>query len=301
MKNLLITSFYRLRKEKGYWVALILTSAAAFLIALILGIIHLETVKNGGTDYSGLHAFSTSIFDVLFAEGSGSIANFPIGIIGLFAASSFVSKEWRYHTIRNSILAGKSRIEIYFSLLVMTLGIALSLILAYQIVYWLVGACFQVPFATANELESDPQFSLHFVFSFFSELFIYLMLVIMATAWGFIVQNPWGALGCFFGALLFFYIISIILSFVEALNGANLNALLDFFPAIQVSKFGSHSWATLDSWVIYEKVEGAYGFSQSLETGHLVTTSVISYVSELCYASGLTALGILAFTKRDLK
>jgi hypothetical protein len=301
MKNLLTASFYRLRKEKGYWVALILTCAIAFLIALIVGIIHVENAKLENADSLGLHNYSTAIFDVFFAEGSGNLASFPIGVIGIFAASSFVSKEWRYHTIRNSILSGKSRLEIYFSLLLMALGIAFSLILAYQIIYWLVGACFQVPFVTSFELSNDPSFSLHFFYAFMTEFFIYMMLVVMATAWGFIIQNPWGALGCFFGALLFFYILNLILALVEALNGVNLNMLLDFLPNQQVVKFASHSWSAIDSWTLYVKSESGYGFTSTEEVGHVVSTSITAYLSELVYAGGLTALGIVAFWKRDLK
>ena len=125
MYKLLNASFSRLRKNKIFLGLVILTIIIA---AFMLISEYLDKVK-----YSSVFGISSNTTDIL-------LTNF-INIIGFFIAiftSLFVGAEYSDGTIRNKIVAGHSRKNIYLSNLIVSILVGIFLELIYLIIVSIV-------------------------------------------------------------------------------------------------------------------------------------------------------------------
>lgn len=125
MYKLLNASFYRLRKNKIFLGLVILT--------IIIAVFMLVSEYLNNIKYSSVFGISSNTTDIL-------LTNF-INIIGFFIAiftSLFVGAEYSDGTIRNKIVAGHSRKNIYLSNLIVSIIVGLILEFIYLIIISIV-------------------------------------------------------------------------------------------------------------------------------------------------------------------
>ena len=125
MYKLLNASFYRLRKNKIFLGLVILTIIIAVFMLVSE---YLDKVK-----YSSVFGISSNTTDILLMKF--------INIIGFFIAiftSLFVGAEYSDGTIRNKIVAGHSRKNIYLSNLIVSIVVGLILEFIYLIIISIV-------------------------------------------------------------------------------------------------------------------------------------------------------------------
>ena len=125
MYKLLNASFYRLRKNKIFLGLVILT--------IIIAVFMLVSEYLNNIKYSSVFGISSNTTDIL-------LTNF-INIIGFFIAiftSLFVGAEYSDGTIRNKIVAGHSRKNIYLSNLIVSIVVGLILEFIYLIIISIV-------------------------------------------------------------------------------------------------------------------------------------------------------------------
>jgi len=122
--NLILGDLNRVRKSKGLWITVAVVGGIALLLLLIVAAIRFIT---GGT-------FGDPVL-VLYSEiailGTMSML-FPVMIIILVAMVS--SDDYAFNTIRNKLVAGNSRLKVFFSLLVVNLIIFAILFIAFIVV-----------------------------------------------------------------------------------------------------------------------------------------------------------------------
>ena len=125
MYKLLNASFYRLRKNKIFLGLVILT--------IIIAVFMLVSEYLNNIKYSSVFGISSNTTDILLMKF--------INIIGFFIAiftSLFVGAEYSDGTIRNKIVAGHSRKNIYLSNLIVSIVVGLILEFIYLIIISIV-------------------------------------------------------------------------------------------------------------------------------------------------------------------
>ena len=125
MYKLLNASFYRLRKNKIFLGLVILT--------IIIAVFMLVSEYLNNIKYSSVFGISSNTTDILLMKF--------INIIGFFIAiftSLFVGAEYSDGTIRNKIVAGHSRKNIYLSNLIVSILVGIFLELIYLIIVSIV-------------------------------------------------------------------------------------------------------------------------------------------------------------------
>lgn len=125
MYKLLNASFYRLRKNKIFLGLVILT--------IIIAVFMLISEYLNNIKYSSVFGISSNTTDILLMKF--------INIIGFFIAiftSLFVGAEYSDGTIRNKIVAGHSRKNIYLSNLIVSILVGIFLELIYLIIVSIV-------------------------------------------------------------------------------------------------------------------------------------------------------------------
>lgn len=103
MNKLLRANFGRLRKDKIFWICAIFMAVYALLVCLF-------------ADQGGRIERDTIVFDSLFVcgYGFGQIVAVP-GLVMAVLVSLFVGTEYSDGTLRNKLIVGRTRIEIYVS------------------------------------------------------------------------------------------------------------------------------------------------------------------------------------------
>ena len=127
MIDILRNEFFRLKKSKTFWImigvlALLPLLGWAFTSIILAGLL----VTTGGM----LGTVDISQITVSSLSEMANIGTLP-DLLGLICAAVFLSKEFTDGTIRNAILAAKSRSQIYFSYLIVALTIGLSMKVSY--------------------------------------------------------------------------------------------------------------------------------------------------------------------------
>lgn len=119
MTNIFSVEFYRLKKSKLFWVLFGVTAAMPLLsILLTTGLVGMLTSLDPGTqiDFKEL-LHSVNLGMELLSEYS-SVMHFS-SLMAVICTSIFLSREFAYGTFRNTLVAGKSRGELYVAHLVM--------------------------------------------------------------------------------------------------------------------------------------------------------------------------------------
>ena len=142
MLNLLRADFYKLLKRKSFYICGIMGMIVAFLYVWLDNVNLAYVCEVNGMDFESLPAMYHAYF-------SGATAfTHTIALSSVFViimVSMFVSSEFSFGTMKNIISAGKSRMSIYASKLVMVLAISTIYILLSGLVGFITGSIFWGP------------------------------------------------------------------------------------------------------------------------------------------------------------
>lgn len=126
MSNILKSDFYKLRKNKAFWVCTFVSIAlAAFFVVILQG---------GGTnaeDVAGRGA-AEMLAQVLFT-------GFNIFVIAAFVPI-FITAEFQYGTMKNTLSRGAERTKVFFSKFIVSTCAALTMLIVYILAFLAVGS-----------------------------------------------------------------------------------------------------------------------------------------------------------------
>lgn len=125
MTDILRTEFFRLGKSKTFVTMLIVLALLPVLGWILSSVVMAVISSLGGFEIPSLSEITTSSLSEV--ADIGSVAD----LLGLICTAIFLSKEFTDGTIRNAILAAKTRNQIYFSYLIVALTVGLSMKLTY--------------------------------------------------------------------------------------------------------------------------------------------------------------------------
>jgi hypothetical protein len=315
MKRLLSLYFYRLVREKGFWIIFGLIGLAGLITGFAVGELNAYVRGNGSgateamsisqVALLGLNLpFSSSIGAVFGFSGNGGFAlnqYFNLGFVALIVIPFFIGKEWRYRTIRNQILCGEDRTKIFLSALVSALAIALACFAVFEACLWFVAGCFGAPVFLQAQVKADPNISAHFALSFFLALWLYLVMSAVACSWNFIISNSWGALALFYVTFLVINVLTMITEGICDLNHHYVYQLLEWLPSYQFDHAMTYFVDRTYRFVQQTTSSGDVYFATEYVDGRAGLLALKTILGGLILGGGMSYLGILAFKKKDLK
>ncbi len=189
MRNLLSANFMRLWKEKVFWIL--------FSWMLVLGALFPALKK--------INEIKTNIIETPdSAFGQFAIL---IGIVMAIFCSFFVGQEYSDGTIRNKIVVGKKRIDIYLSNFIVCVFVSLLMGCVFFFTYFIVG----IPLLGGLTFEPKIVFQLIMTVFFLSVAFssVYTMIAMICSSKSITA------------------ILSILLAFLFLLSGLYLNKMLN--------------------------------------------------------------------------
>lgn len=127
MINIIKVELFRLKKSKITWVMLGLTVASPLLMALLS--IIANGLFAGSLENLGIALRSVDLTTQLLGDTSALLGDSSMW--ALIATAVVLSKEFVDGTMRNVILANKSRAELYFGYLITSLIVACAYLFAY--------------------------------------------------------------------------------------------------------------------------------------------------------------------------
>lgn len=177
MNNILSLEFFRLKRSKLFWalfgvcaglplVSMLLTAVLVFLSSLLIE----ESL-----------AWSDIWLALRQSNMTGSLLSSLPSVTGdcavfaLICSSIFVSGEFKYGTYRNMLLANRSRLEIYFSYLIMAVTIGASYMTASFVTSLLFGGAI-FGFGTVSALTAFTEVITSFTMGLISVLFVQSMM-----------------------------------------------------------------------------------------------------------------------------
>lgn len=274
MGNLLKADFRRVFKDKLVLVLGILAVVFALFTPLLYVLIVAATGELGDAVISGLVTAKTQFFS------SFAVTN-NLGVIAPVLLAIALWKDFSYGTVRNKIIAGKSRASIFLSMFI-TCGTALiAVILLHALITLGVSLIFfdyqQKAFAAADLL--------YLLESIFYELLV-LLFVASVLSWLCAAMKNIGLVIVLYIAFTFLLAIvaSIcqlgitVLEFVE--DSESIISALQFIDRINIGNAGRYIGA---------------GDSYTLEDRLFLTIPAITGIL-MC-----TSLGLVSFNKKDLK
>lgn len=127
MLNILSVEIFRLKKSVLFWVMLGLTVAFP-----LLGAVSTLMVTGFVDSSAGESVISLSNLNITkqFLQGMASLSNWAL-IFALITSAIVLSSEFVDGTMRNVLLANKSRAQLYFSYLIIAVSVGLIYFLAY--------------------------------------------------------------------------------------------------------------------------------------------------------------------------
>ena len=123
MINILKAELFRLKKSKTYWVIFIINAALVILGCLmILGVeAFLKSLGEGSIlEMLGLTVSATAMLSEFAAFSSDS------AVLAIVCSAIFLSREFTQGTMRNAVLANKSRNELFFAYFIIAMIIGVS-------------------------------------------------------------------------------------------------------------------------------------------------------------------------------
>lgn len=228
MISLIKAELYKIFKDKSILICLLLISvmsimmASIFKIAIMIGPDGMEGIDEleGILDLSGRGVIYNSM----------SIMN-NAGIIILVAIPLFVCKDFSYGTIRNVILVGHKKRNIYFSKLFSGLLVGLGLALINIIISTIISLLL---------MDYGSPLTITELLNVLRDIGLYLLIIAWVTSlclmFSFIFKNSIFAVLCTVGIIMLFGI----LSYLEMGGGSSIvGDILSFLPPYQVNKLMS--------------------------------------------------------------
>lgn len=219
MRNLLKVDFYRIFKSKTTLVALIVSIVMPLLMT---GIIALEVLLIEGVDAASKDAVLSSTFNMIFQVNYQPFGD--MGIVLIVFGSIFVMGDLNSGALRNKVIHGYKRSEIYFSHQISSLTFFVSLITISSLMQMLYGLLFfnYNPFGNADMVPYFLMFLLlgTLTFVMVSSLQIFLLLGFKNSPLSIIIPIALGA--------IFYIVTSVVSVFVE--EGDAIRYVLDIIP-----------------------------------------------------------------------
>ena len=131
MKNLLKSDFYRARKDKVLWIGLIVTVALVLMqVLLVKAVLSASDVEQDAETVGNMLGTSGM---AMWMNGISIMGNTTQYIIPIFLTIFFV-KEFSDRTIRNKLIIGYSRSQIFFSIIIVHAVLSVIFYLAASLV-----------------------------------------------------------------------------------------------------------------------------------------------------------------------
>lgn len=275
MKSLIKSDFRRVLKDKLFFVSLIIGVVLALITPIIYSVIFKFAGEEAETLLPGLITAKAQFFQ------SFSLNN-NLGLIGPVLLSIIICKDFSFGTVRNKIIAGKTRNEIFFSMFTVT---AVSLIVIMLVHAFTSLGCSLIFF----DYQATP-FVLADVWYFIESLLFEIIILLFIAAlmsWLCASMKNVGLVIVLYVAITFVLIIigsitQVALSIFEIDPEANqaLVKVLTFFNRINVCNSA-----------YYIGIVESYSIKDVL---YIVLPPVIG-------AAGFLGLGMLKFRRKDLK
>lgn len=268
MLNLLKSDLKRFFKDKLFIISLIVVAAFGILSPLLYKLIYEMATSMEIMDLSG--QFTSSNLSL-----SGLSLSSDVGFIIPIFLAILLSREFSYGTIRNKVVGGHKKYQIYLSSLLTSIIFVLAVELVYFLINFGISSCF-FKFAVG---EVTSKVIGVFIGSIFLDLFIYVTVVSVLQMLVYSFKKVAIPLAIYFAVV---FLSSILVVGVFAPDESKLAYkivyfLMKIFPSIQVSTIAGFGESTTfkEVWPIL--------------------------LSNTIYIGGFTGLGIMIFNKSDLK
>lgn len=274
MSKLLSANFMRLKREKVFWIL--------FFFMCVLGIIFPALVK-----MDEIRTGTINSIDNVF----GQYAIF-IGIIMAIFCSFFIGQEYGDGTIRNKIISGKKRTDIYLANFI-TCTIASGIICCS---FFLVYLCVGIPLIGFFSINIRVVFQLFLIVIFLSVAFssIYTMVAMLST------NKAVTAVICILLAFLFLFIgiqLNNMLSQPETVLGMTIEEGVEIYE-----EFPNPDYLNAEERKV---VQFAYDFIPGGQVAQCISMDMVNLpllpVYSFIIALSTTSIGLFIFRKKDLK
>jgi hypothetical protein len=295
MKRLFQLEFHRLLKTKATWIIFTIIIAWSGLQVFLAEVSHYEDAFTGELIY-----FITARTIIESSFGLGSLQVLLIGVL----SSLFIAQDISQGTIRNKIIAGYSKFEIYIVQMIMSVFIAITGLLLFQLLPIVFSSMITFPI-TQDDTGSFNNFLIHMSFGY------YLVIVgILLTS--FVALHAKNTAGAIIFTILIFVLgptlTTIIKSIVEGITIVNLGQFADS-EAYQAAMAQVTSYFEYVYFYQINRLVGAGSFSEII-TGSSQINFFNDNARPYIYKTIFTNLGVLAlvvglggytFNKSDLK
>ncbi len=269
MRNLIKTDLKRIVKDKLFMIALII--AGVFAIITPLMIIGLFEFIGEGDELLNLAYNAKTMYFSAFAPGG------DVGLIVPVFIAIILCKDFSYGTVRNKIISGKSRSQIFFSMFISSAIIICGVMLVYALItlgFSLIFLDYQAVAFTFDDLW-------YLLFSTLLEMIVYICIAALTCFICVFAKNIGLCIVLYIGVVFLFTIVGSVVEVVYMLAT----------PA--------------DSgYTFLEFIRNINMFSSTLiGAGDAYTPKNFLYIiiSPIAGTGLLTFLGNLIFNKKDLK
>lgn len=274
MKQLLKADLRRFFKDKLFLVSLIVIGIFAIITPLLFKLI--ASISINSDIFVGTELDINEFFNAKSLSLNCFNLSSDVGFILTIFLTILICKDFSYGTIRNKVVSGHTRHNIYLSSLITSIIFLVALILGYYLLNLGVSLCL---FPFANGDLSSKEIGIYIV-SILLELLIYIAVASFINMLVFIFKSPVLPIVIFLGLIFLASILVMVNSFMVDESAATykfITWLIKIVPSLQSSSLLSFNESTTfkDIYPIL--------------------------VSNVIYIGGSIPLGILIFNKSDLK
>lgn len=288
MSKLLKLQLFRAIKDKGTIVFAIITIGLGLISVLFNFLIANSFGDSGAAQLEGLFYISSMINSSFSLSSTPMILLIIIGVV-------FLYKESGWGTIRNQVVAGYSKIKIYFANFFSMLIILFSILLAYQLLTMGLSFIFGFKFGLANAAEVGL-----FLKNYGLNLLIFITEIAFMTFISMLFQNIIAPIflviivPIFVGAILVNFIIPIVV-LLNPENGATIVGTFEFVIWYQ-------NTALTISGFTYELTSGIGQLMGATLYDTKTASFIIKTITTNLALNGIfLGLGSYLFSRKDLK
>lgn len=255
MIGILKSDFYRLKKSGQFISALLL----AILIAAILTLMNRQDIKLGISIFGDLTMFKSinDIVDIGISYQKG------LGFFVAVVIAFFVGQEYQWNTWQHKWLISKSRVCMYISKLLMSVGVSISLFVVFEFGILLFAQ------KTSN------LFAIHYLLRILCGCFVYMSLGSLICMISMLIKNSTIAV---ITSLAYIICSETVFSIVQNLSIRNGSKILD--------------------WILNHTI---YGMSITLNSATITTSLLIDIlITSFVIILLSSTIGILVFKKYEL-
>ena len=304
MRKLLSANLYRALKHKGMLIISIILLVVSIGLITALTLTNYRSVEESGSSADLISASSVIIFGI-------NPISFPMGALFVFIII-FIGRNWQTRTFRMPILAGESRVKIFFSTYLFAFIMMAYFLALYILPILLIGAI--VPKEITPILAKGETFAIFaekLLVMFLNIIMWLIIAVFLATS----LHNPVGALFVFVGAMFIISTVNSVIwiSSMDLTENIPTYKFTEFLSSYQCERAiggsvverlfsGLISGGNPNSLDIYRApVATENGYEMKYLSGG-ATRLIIKTVSTTVIFSGLfTFIGTYVFANRDLK